>query len=193
MPEPAEERPAVVPQHAGRVLLPIARVAIARELGLVLPADTSARWLQDQGACFVTLRTGGALHGCIGTVVARRSLLADVAGNARAAAFRDRRFTPLTAAELDDTVIEVSVLSPLEPLQPTDQPTALARLRPGTDGVVLDCGGRRATFLPQVWATLPDPETFLARLKVKAGFAPEFWSPEVRLSRYTVAQFHEEG
>ncbi len=191
--DPAPERPAALPGAAGHVLLPIARSAIGAALGLVQEVDSSPAWLQEDGACFVTLRTRGRLHGCIGTVVARRSLLADVVANARAAAFQDRRFTPLTRPELADTRIGVSVLSPLTPLATSDEAGALRLLRPGVDGVVLECGGRRSTFLPPVWATLPDPAHFLARLKAKAGFDPGFWSPEIRLSRYIVTEFHEEG
>lgn len=180
-----------LPAGAGGVLLPMARAAIASELGLHLPSPEPPAWVHRPGACFVTLTTAGALHGCIGSLSPRRSLRDDVEGNALAAAFGDRRFPALTRAELDDTTVEVSVLSATTPLPVTDEADALARLRPGVDGVVLEYAGRRATFLPQVWATVPEPRAFLAHLRVKAGLPPTFWSHEVRLSRYTVAAFRE--
>jgi AmmeMemoRadiSam system protein A len=178
----------------GEVLLAHARAAIAGPLLGRWPAvDESPAWLHDEGACFVTLTTHGRLRGCIGTVEPYRTLLADVRGNALAAATRDRRFPPLTAAELEDTVIDVSVLSAATPFPVRDEADACARLRPGIDGVVLECGPRRATFLPQVWDRLTDPREFLARLKQKAGLPASYWGDDVRLSRYTVTEYREEG
>lgn len=194
-PPAAESRPGLgpgwLPADAGHVLLPLARAAIAEELGLLLVADASPEWLHRPGACFVTLTRAGALRGCIGTLTAHRSLGEDVRANACAAAFGDPRFWPLTRAELDDTAVEVAVLSPRTPLSFTTEADALAQLRPGIDGVVLECAGRRATFLPQVWGKLRDPREFLAHLKVKAGFAPDFWCDDLGLDRYTVIEFHE--
>jgi AMMECR1 domain-containing protein len=67
----------------------------------------------------------------------------------------------------------------------------LAQLRPGVDGVVLECGPHHSTFLPQVWEQLPDATQFLAHLKQKAGLAADFWSNDMRLQRYTVRKFKE--
>jgi len=181
-----------LPADAGSILLPIARAAIAAEFGIRLDVDDSVDWLAAQGASFVTLTTSGRLSGCIGSVEACRPLLEDVAGNAYAAAFLDRRFAPLTVADLDETTIEVSVLSPTTPLAFSGEADARAGLRPGVDGVVLEWEGRRATLLPQVWARVRDPGEFLSHLKLKAGLPPTFWSDTVRLSRYTVTEFHEE-
>jgi AmmeMemoRadiSam system protein A len=114
-----------------------------------------------------------------------------VAENASAAAFRDPRFPPLTPEELVHTRIEVSLLSPLEPIGFVDERDALARLCPGTDGVVLECGGRRGTFLPQVWNSLPEPAAFLAELKRKAGLPADFWDSSLRLYRYRVEKWSE--
>lgn len=181
-----------LPEDAGSVLLPLARAAIATRLGIPAPTTPDEPpWLAEPGACFVTLTTAGRLHGCIGTVWARRPLGADVRANAAAAAFEDRRFPPLSAVELEDTRVEVSVLSPTAPAPSATEAETLAALRPGVDGVVFECGGRRATLLPQVWASLPDPHQFLAHLRVKAGFPASFWSDQVRVSRYTVTEFHE--
>jgi AmmeMemoRadiSam system protein A len=176
---------------AGRILLPIARAAIARELGRNHPATEDAPWLHGPGACFVTLRQGERLRGCIGTLLAHRPLLEDVKANARAAAFRDPRFAPLADDELDLTAVEVSLLSPLAPLAFRDEEDALAQLRPGIDGLVFEYGYHQSTYLPQVWEDLPDAAEFLATLKQKAGLPPDFWDVEVKLARYTVSKWSE--
>ena len=115
----------------------------------------------------------------------------DLRANAQAAAFDDPRFPPLNAEELDTTRVEVSVLSRPEPLSFADEADCLAQLRPGVDGVILEYGWHRATFLPQVWEQLPEPRQFMAHLKRKAGLAPDFWSGDLRLSRYGVEKFKE--
>jgi len=175
----------------GRLLLRLARHAIERALGVDEAVQVEAAWLAEPGATFVTLRQNGRLRGCIGSLEARRPLIQDVAFNAVAAALRDPRFDPLTAAELPDTEVEVSLLSPMEPISFGDEEDAIRQLRPGADGVVLECRGRRGTFLPQVWDDLPDPRRFLRQLKRKTGLAEDFWSQEVRLHRYTVAKWKE--
>jgi AmmeMemoRadiSam system protein A len=181
----------VLPTDAGSILLPIARAAIATALGHATPTSTQPAWLHEPGACFVTLTENGQLRGCIGSLQAHRSLLADVQANAVAAALRDPRFAPLTAAELEHTSIEVSVLTAPQPMVFVDEADALAQLRPGVDGVVFSCGHRRSTFLPQVWEQLPDRVQFMAQLKRKAGLDAHFWSDAVRLERYTVRQWTE--
>lgn len=161
------------------------------------PAETAAHaaWLDAPGASFVTLTLGrvpgGALRGCIGSLEARRPLREDVEANAVAAALHDPRFAPLTARELDDTVVEVSVLSAPAALPAADEAELLARLRPGVDGVVLSACGRRATFLPQVWEQLPDPADFLARLRRKAGLPADYWGRDVVVETYTVTAWQE--
>ena len=175
----------------GQVLLPIARAAIARELGLDRTAPEDEAWLHEPGATFVTLTQGDALRGCIGTLQAHRPLVEDVKANAVAAAFRDPRFPPLSPEEYERTSVELSLLSALEPIAFRDEQDAIAHLRPGLDGVVFEYGYHRSTYLPQVWEDLPDAAEFLAHLKYKAGLPPDFWSPEVKLSRYTVSKFRE--
>jgi AmmeMemoRadiSam system protein A len=181
----------LLPTDAGTVLLPVARAAIAKALGLAPTAPATPEWIQEPGACFVTLTQSGQLRGCIGSLLAHRSLLADVEANAVAAALRDPRFPPLRAAELDAIEIEVSVLSSPQPLTFADEASALAQLRPGIDGVVFNYGPHRSTFLPQVWEQLPDRVQFMAQLKRKAGLDAHFWSDAVRLERYTVQQWAE--
>jgi AmmeMemoRadiSam system protein A len=175
----------------GLTLLQIARAAISQKFGLIQLTDEHADWLQQPGACFITLTQQGQLRGCIGTLEAHRSLLADVKANAQAAAFHDPRFSPLTQGELDSTEIEVSLLSAMQPIQFSSEADALAQLRPGIDGVVLEYGNYRSTFLPQVWEQLPDPAEFMAHLKHKAGLNPKFWHDNVKLYRYTVSKWKE--
>ena len=182
-----------LPTNAGDTLLPIARAAISTALGKPLAAAEDAAWLQDPGACFVTLTRQRQLRGCIGSLEARRSLLADVKSNAVAAALHDSRFAPMMLAELPCTHLEVSVLSPMQSLNFDTEANALAQLRPGVDGVVLQFGRYHSTFLPQVWAQLPDVHQFMAHLKQKAGLPPDFWHAGVQLQRYRVRKWQEDG
>jgi hypothetical protein len=156
-----------------------------------LPSRIAA--LAEPGATFVTLYRAGKLRGCIGTVTAWRPLGEDVRANAMAAAFRDPRFPPLLQDEFPGLAVEVSLLDPPQPLPAADEREALTQLRPGIDGVVLECGRHRATFLPQVWDQLPDPLDFLAALKRKAGLAERYWGDDLRLARYEVRKFAGEA
>lgn len=176
----------------GKLLLRLARQAIAERFGQDGEPHSDAAWLHAPGATFVTLLLHGKLRGCIGSLEAHRPLAEDVRENAVAAAFRDTRFEPLRETELAQTRVEVSLLSPQQPLPPYDSESdALAKLRPGLDGVVLIYHQHRSTFLPQVWEQLPHPQQFMAHLKRKAGLADNFWSPEIRLFRYTVDKWKE--
>jgi len=187
------ERDDVLPENAGMVLLPLARAAIAAELGLDADTSENAGWLMRNGASFVTLTQHGKLRGCIGTLEAHRALGADVQANAVAAAMRDPRFKPLTAAEFGSVRVEVSVLSATESVPFSDEADALAQLRPGIDGVIFQYGYHRSTFLPQVWDDFSDPRVFMGHLKHKAGLPPDFWNPAVTLSRYTVRKWCEDA
>ena len=175
----------------GKILLPIARAAISCALKVPCDADETAPWLAEHGACFVTLTQHGQLRGCIGSLQAHRPLLADVKSNAVSAALRAPRFAPLCPAELGITVIEISLLSPPQPMDFLDEADALAQLRPGVDGVIFEYGAHRSTFLPQVWDQLPQPRQFMAHLKCKAGLPDDFWAKGVKLSRYTVTKLSE--
>jgi len=146
-------------------------------------------WLDEPAATFVTLTLHGQLRGCIGSLEAHRSLYDDVTRNARAAAFGDPRFPPLTADELPAVRIEVSVLTVPQPLQFSSEADALRRLRPGIDGVIFQYGSRQATFLPQVWEQLPEPHEFMAHLKQKAGLPADLRVDGVRLAVFQVEKF----
>ena len=175
----------------GKLLVSIARASSAGQFGLHFSVPDSAAFLREPGASFVTLKSRGQLRGCIGSLSAHRHLLDDVRANACAAAFRDPRFSPLRFDELGMIRVEVSLLSALESMSFRDQDEALAQIRPGIDGVMLEFGRHRGTFLPQVWENLPEPESFLGELKRKAGLPADFWEAGVRLSRYTVAKWAE--
>ncbi len=189
----AEAGPDQPDAEKGSTLLKLARSEIASKLGHEVPSPAQAGWLAEPGASFVTLTRQGELRGCIGTLEAHRPLGLDVRENAVAAAFRDPRFMPLSRAEFDDIRVEVSVLSPAEALAVDDEVAALAALRPNVDGVVFEYRHFRSTFLPQVWEQLPEPAGFLAHLKRKAGLPMDFWAEGVRLSRYTVSKWKEQG
>lgn len=177
----------------GHALLARARNAIAAALGLPgrLP-EPGHPALARPGATFVTLNRGGRLRGCIGRFEPGPHPLGDdVRRNACRAAFEDPRFPPLTVAEWPGLEIEVSLLGAIEPLGELDEAAAIAVLRPGVDGVILDAAGRRSTFLPQVWSQIPEPRDFLAALREKAGLPRDAWVPGTRLSRYPVVKFSE--
>jgi len=176
----------------GKVLIGIARGAIAERFGAAHQPLPQEDWLFQPGATFVTLTENGELRGCIGSLQAHRALAEDVRHNALSAAFGDPRFPPLAHDEFAQTRVEVSLLTPPQPLTFADEANALAQLRPGTDGVVFEYGHHRSTFLPQVWAHFPQPREFLAMLKRKAGLPDDFWAEGVKLSRYTVTQYSEE-
>ncbi|WP_131111168.1 AmmeMemoRadiSam system protein A [Sulfuricystis thermophila] len=175
----------------GQALLIRARNAIGEEFGLPLQPEPDHPALHQPGATFVTLTQEGQLRGCIGSLEAWRPLDEDVKANAKAAAFGDPRFPPLSKSEFAHTRVEVSLLTPPVPLDFTDEADAIRQMRPGVDGMIFEYHGRRGTFLPQVWESLPDPRQFFAHLKQKAGFPASFWSPEVRLYRYEVQKWKE--
>lgn len=184
--------PSYSPEHR-RLLLDLARSSIDSGLAGGAPAaiDSSglAAPLCERRATFVTLRRHGELRGCVGSIEPSRSLAEDVSQNAFHSAFRDPRFPPLTAVELEGLAIHVSVLSPLEPVEVQGEAELQSALRPGVDGLVLRAGVHRATFLPAVWEQLDDPVDFLRELKRKARLPTEGWGPDYRVVRYTTESF----
>jgi AmmeMemoRadiSam system protein A len=180
-------------ERRGTILLRAARTAIAHELGIEELFEPAAEpWLSEIEATFVTLTIDGELRGCIGTIEAYRPLLEDLRSHARAAAFEDPRFSPLTREEYPHIRVEVSVLSPTERIGFKDEQDALSKIRPSVDGIVFKSGIRRSTFLPQVWEKLPDVRSFMAHLKQKAGLPASFWSGDVELYRYSLLKWEEE-
>lgn len=177
-------------RERGRTLLALARGAIAHALEGRSLATPEADWLLAPGATFVTLRDGDMLRGCIGSLEPRRALAHDVTANAVAAAFRDPRFPPLAAHEFHAIHVEVSLLEAAQPVDFRDRADLVAKLCPGEDGVILAHGARRATFLPQVWESLPDPDEFLDHLARKAGIDRDRIG-DCAVQRYRVRKWSE--
>jgi AmmeMemoRadiSam system protein A len=183
---------------AGSELSPDEGTALARYAADAVQATLSGREpdgrppeparLRALGASFVTVESRGTLRGCIGSLVAVRPLYLDVIRNARRA-LADPRLLPVTGAEWPVLDVAVSVLSPLRPLPVTGRADLIAALRPGVDGLALQAGGRRATFLPVVWRKLADPERFVTALLVKGGWPARGWPDGAAASRYTTAEF----
>jgi len=184
-----ERQQGFAPEHR-RTLLELAGSAIEKGLGgerLTVCATDYPEPLRAPRATFVTLHVGGELRGCIGTLEVRRTLVEDVAHNARAAAFEDPRFPPLAHAEFERLDIHISVLSAPEPVAFASEEDLLRQLRPRVDGLILQAGLRRGTFLPSVWEQLPEPREFLRHLKRKAGLPADYWAADIRVSRYVTA------
>lgn len=160
-----------------------------RPLEPELPALTGK--LQAEGASFVTLKADLRLRGCVGSLAATRPLAMDVARNAYHAAFADPRFPRVRADEIPYLTVSVSILGEPEPVPVTNEAELLASLRPGLDGLILEGLGYSATFLPDVWEELDDPRDFVSSLKRKAGLDVDFWSRDLRFSRYRTFSFEE--
>ena len=184
-------------EEEGKILLGVAREALeAGVCGLPLPTLRGRGFpdrLWEPGAAFVTLRTKdtGRLRGCIGSIIATRPLIEDVQAHAVDAALHDPRFPPVTPPELPNLALEVSYLTPLQPLAYSSPQELLERLRPGVDGVLMREGWRQATFLPQVWHSLPNPIDFLSHLCLKMGSEPGCWQRMPEVFTYQVQAFQE--
>ncbi len=180
-----------------RTLLELARETIVevahRRDPPAVDLDAVSDNLARDGASFVTLTKHEELRGCIGSLKARRPLILDVRENAIGAAFHDPRFPDVRPPELGDLLVEVSVLSHPEPLPHATPDELICKLRPGVDGVIVERGWQRATFLPQVWEKLPDPDEFLRHLCLKAGLpADAYRRPGLKVSTYQVEEFEED-
>jgi len=183
----------------GKRLVRLARATIAARLGLsesigtVIPDNELADpALQEQRGTFVTLKIRNQLRGCMGCLTPSETIIEGVRRNAINAAFNDSRFPALTALELEQAEIEVSILTEPRELEYGDGSDLLEKLRPDIDGVIISKGMARATFLPQVWEQLPGTEEFLAHLCKKAGLSPDEWKKgEMNVSIYQVQYFHE--
>ncbi|MCK5405126.1 MAG: AmmeMemoRadiSam system protein B, partial [Desulfobulbaceae bacterium] len=184
----------------GRILVKLARNTIlerfdaekARAIEKKMQPEMTDTGFQRQRGTFVTLKIGGQLRGCIGSLTATESVLASVKHNAINAAFQDPRFAPLTEDELEKVHIEVSILTDPEPMEYKDGLDLVAKLRANVDGVIIRKGFASATFLPQVWEQLPRPEDFLGRLCTKAGLPQDTWQhSKLDVEIYQVQYFNE--
>ncbi|MGF1645217.1 MAG: AmmeMemoRadiSam system protein A [Thiotrichales bacterium] len=169
-------------------LLDLAEASIRSGLVAGKPCEVAEATLDDAlrapRATFVTLKHHGKLRGCIGTLSAHRSLARDVVAHAYAAAFSDPRFRPLRGEELAGLEVSIAILSPPEPLRFRDEADLLRQIRPGEDGLILESGSHRGTFLPSVWTQLPQRAEFLRQLKLKAGLPANHWSETLVIQRY---------
>jgi AmmeMemoRadiSam system protein A len=178
------------------LLLKIARSAIEEALGMASALDRDALVAQhpellEKRATFVTLNIGEALRGCIGSLEPRLALIDDLISNARGAAFRDPRFMPLTKEEYLLSSVEISLLTPPQPLPYSDIEDLKSKIRAGEDGVVLQKGNNKATFLPQVWEQLPTFELFFSHLGLKAGLGGDVLRMHPEIQTYRVEHFKE--
>ncbi len=174
-------------------LLEIARLSIQSGLDnqTALQVDDAEipKSLSNKRATFVTLTQSGNLRGCMGNLVANDILAQSVANTAYNAAFRDPRFPNLTGDEMDRTLIDISVLTPIQEMSVANRDDLLNQLRPGIDGLLLEDRGYRATFLPKVWESLKEPQEFLQQLLRKAGLTDTHWSDNMRFHRYQTESF----
>jgi len=148
--------------------------------------EPASQRLMAQGACFVTLLKQGRLRGCIGTLDAYRPILEDVICNAYSAAMSDPRFPPVTSEELDQLELSISVLTDPQEIMVASESELRERLVPQVDGLILQDGSHRATYLPSVWEQLPDRADFIRELKLKAGLPQDYWSSTIRCFKYRV-------
>lgn len=186
-------------EEQGQLLVKLARRTLEEEFGLLPGQDADflhalgAPVFHEKWATFVTLTLNGELRGCIGNLEACDSAVNSVRCNVRYAAFNDCRFSPLSKEELAKIRVEVSVLTQSRKLEYRDAAELVSKLRPLVDGVILRKGGCSATFLPQVWEQLPEPESFLSHLCHKAGLPADCWCcdhPDILV--YQVQKFKEE-
>ena len=185
--------------HRKKILLRLARQTIEEELGQqpsdpVLEKELDNPELRRHQGIFVTLKYNGMLRGCIGSLLGLEPLGAGVRRHAVNAALRDKRFPLLTVNELAEVIIEISILTPPENLEYSDSIDLVSRLRPGIDGIILKIPrGAGATFLPQVWEQLPEPETFLRHLCLKAGLPADSWQHgDLTVQTYQAYHFDEQ-
>jgi AmmeMemoRadiSam system protein A len=195
-----QDSSANITEKQGQILVGLARHTIFKKLTAksdkkeldFQPPELMDEIFQAHCGTFVTLKIQGQLRGCIGNLTATESVLESVKSNAINAAFHDPRFASLTAAELERTKIEVSILTKPRRLEYGDSQDLIQKLRVNVDGVILRKDRASATFLPQVWEQLPRPEDFLSHLCQKAGLSPEAWKrTELEVLTYQVQSFEE--
>jgi AmmeMemoRadiSam system protein A len=179
------------------VLLRIAKTAILQKFDSRYEIDElkllkEYPFLAKDGASFVTLNKSKKLRGCIGSIVAHRTLLDDIIHNAKSAAFSDPRFNPLNVDEIgDDLTLEVSILTEPKLLEYEDYEDLKKKIIPKIDGLILKYGRYQGTFLPQVWEQLPLTEQFLEHLSYKAGANPSIYQKHPAIYKYQVEHIED--
>lgn len=172
-------------------LLELARSEINRYLGLEYKSIEKEDEWDEKRATFVTLTIDGNLRGCIGSLEAKQSIYEDIKHNSISAAFGDPRFPQLTESEIQNTIIEISVLTPLKEIIFNTETDITNQIIPFKMGLLLEYGMYRGTFLPQVWEYFNRPEDFFRNLKQKAGLSEDFFDPSMKLFYYEVAKCQE--
>jgi AmmeMemoRadiSam system protein A len=177
-------------------LLMLARLSIELGVKRLSPPELDESQLtaslRAMGASFVTLTIHNQLRGCIGALEAFQSLAEDVREHARAAALEDYRFPPVRQEEVALLHLEINRLTTPMPIKYENPEELLSKIQQGLHGIVLKDGFRKATFLPQVWKELPDPQEFLDHLCYKMGAAPDLWRRKLlQVSLYQVEEFAE--
>ena len=176
-----------------RVLLELAQVSILSEFNPTIEINKDSLkkkypFLNEVRACFVTLNLNGKLRGCVGSLIAHRSLIDDVISNARNAAFSDLRFSKLTYEEFENLEIEISILTPPLRLEYSSIEDLKNKIIPNKHGVILRYKNKSATFLPQVWEQIPDFYDFFTQLSLKAGFQSSCLNSNPTIYTYTVSK-----
>jgi uncharacterized protein len=176
--------------------LRLARNAIESEL-LRSPLgrkDQLTPLFSEEGAVFVTIKTKeGALRGCVGSLIAHRSLYDDIIENSLSSAFKDPRFPPLNITELPFIKIEISLLKTPSELNYSGADDLLNKIVPNEDGLIIKYEDAQATFLPSVWEEISQKEEFISRLCQKAGLEADFWkSGKLEIYVYKAEKFSEQ-
>lgn len=171
--------------------LALASIQYGLKTGMAIPVKLSEfpESVHIHAATFVTLEKEGMLRGCIGTLEAYQPLIKDIAEHAYAAAFRDPRFPAVTQQDVDRLSIKISVLTDPRPVEYSNQQDLLSKIQAGIDGLILEYGHHKGTFLPSVWEQVSDKEEFLNHLKLKAGLPIDWWDNDAKISRYETINF----
>lgn len=185
-----------IPKEEANFLLKLARESLKYflEKGEILKKEESKipLSLKEKGCCFVTLKINNQLRGCVGRLYPLKPLYQDVIENAVRAGFFDSRFPPLKKEELEKVKIEISILDLPEDFSYQSPKELLNFLQEKKPGVILEKDGFLATFLPQVWEELPNPQEFLSALCLKAGLPPHLWKEEkINVKIYQVEKIEE--
>ncbi|MDD3149287.1 MAG: AmmeMemoRadiSam system protein B [Candidatus Gastranaerophilales bacterium] len=174
--------------HHSKDLVDIARKSIINGIEQGKPINVDylkmPLILKQNGACFVTLEKNENLRGCIGSIIAHRSLAQDIAKNAFSSAFEDPRFSPVLEHELADLTISLSILTLPIKMDFSSEEDLLKQLKPNIDGLIISDRGYKAVYLPSVWEQLPDKVDFLQSLKQKAGLPKNHWSKDFMAYRF---------
>lgn len=178
-------------EYYSEYILNLCRDVISSKLDKVNITIKRAPVFDELGACFVTLKKHGNLRGCIGSIIAHKTLINDLMDNAQNSAFFDPRFEPVKKDEVDDLTIDVSILSDPKPMTFKDEADLLDQIVPYKDGIIIQDGRYKAVYLPSVWEELPEKEIFLKSLKMKAGMSPNHFSPNFKAFRFETEYIEE--